>query len=1076
MRIPLFSWLFLILIYYVSLSFHVFVVSSQCPSDQQSLLLQLKNSLKFDSAKSNKLKQWKNGSDYCSWEGVSCKEDGCVSHLDLSSESISGGLNNSNALFDLQYIENLNLAYNNFNNTQIPSKFDKLTNLSYLNLSNAGFVGQIPIEISLLTRLVKSPHLWVIISNIYNSLKIPNLRMVFHNLTELTELYLDDVDISAQGAQWCEAISSSLPNLRVLSMSGTNLSGPIDQSLAKIQSLSVIRLDFNYISGPIPAFFANFSNLTVLSLDFNSISAPIPGFFANFSKLSSLSLKYCQLQGTFPKEIFQVPTLQNIDLSHNLDLDGSLPEFPKNGSLRSLILRWTNFSGFLPNSIGNLKMLSTIDISGCSFTGSIPKSMENLTELVSLYMPSQRFQGPIDFIHWENLVNLVHLQLEFNRLNGSILSSIFSSPLLKELLLSHNQFSGQLREFHNVSSNLITLDLSFNNLEGPIPVSILSFRGLYTLDLSSNNFTRFPFNDPQQLRNLSTIDLSHNSLLVLYNGSSSSSSSFPQIQDMNLASNKLRTFPNFLRNHIYLERLDLSENQIQGMVPNWIWGISSLSQLNLSSNSFSTLEGPLPKYSSVSVLDLHSNQLQGQIPFFSPSARYLDYSKNRFSSSIPTDIGDFLASTVFLSLSSNNLHGVIPVSICNASYEVLDMSNNSLSGMVNPQCLAEMKSLRVLILRKNNLTGTLSNRFTGYCGLRALDLGRNQIEGQLPKSLASCTNLEILNLGNNQIMDTFPCFLKNISTLRVLALRSNRFYGGIGCSKTNGTWQMLQIVDLAHNNFNGEIPERSLTTWQAMMADEDGSQPKSDVLSSEGGQYTGAVYSFKDAITVTSKGSEMDLVKILTIFTLIDFSDNKFNGSIREEMGVLKSLYILNLSSNAITGEIPSSLGNMRQLESLDLSQNKLSGHIPQQLTKLTFLAFLNLSNNQLGGMIPTSNQFSTFPPSSFTGNKGLWGPPLTVDNKTGLPPPPTRNGSLPDSGSGHNEIDWNLISIEIGFTFGCAIAIGSLVFCKRWSKLDSHKWYYKAMYNILLKIVPQLEERLGNHRRHVHINQRWRR
>ncbi|ONI03773.1 hypothetical protein PRUPE_6G281200 [Prunus persica] len=1048
-------------------------VHSQCIKNQQLSLLQLKKSLTFynDSSgysplSSTKVISWNSSTDCCSWVGVTCSTSGHVVGLDISSECITGGIDNSSSLFDLQHLQILNLANNKLGSVDhsIPSAIGKLTDLRYLNLSKTDYSGQIPIEISRLKKLVVLD-----ISNIYNSLKIPNLRMLFHNLTELTELYLDDVDISAQGAQWCEAISSSLPNLRVLSMSGTNLSGPIDQSLAKIQSLSVIRLDFNYISGPIPAFFANFSNLTVLSLDFNSISAPIPGFFANYSKLSSLSLKYCQLQGSFPKEIFQVPTLQNIDLSHNLDLEGSLPEFPKNGSLRSLILRWTNFSGFLPNSIGNLKMLSTIDLSGCSFTGSIPKSMENLTELVSLYMPSQRLQGPVDFIHWENLVNLVHLQLEFNLLNGSIPSSIFSSPVLKELLLSHNQFSGQLHEFHNVSSNLITLDLSFNNLEGPIPVSILSFRGLYTLDLSSNNFTRFPFNGPQQLRNLSTIDLSHNSLLVLYNGSSSSSSSFPQIQDMNLASNKLRTFPNFLRNHIYLERLDLSENQIQGMVPNWIWGISSLSQLNLSSNSFSTLERPLPKNSSVSALDLHSNQLQGQIPFFSPSARYLDYSKNCFSSSIPTDIGDFLASTVFLSLSSNNLHGLIPVSICNAGYEVLDMSNNSLSGMV-PQCLTEMKSLRVLILRKNNLNGTLSNRFTGYCGLRALDLGRNQIKGQLPKSLASCTNLEILNLGNNQIIDTFPCFLKSISTLRVLVLRSNRFYGGIGCSKTNGTWQMLQIVDLAHNNFNGEIPERSLTTWQAMTADEDGSRPKSNVLSSEGGQYTGAVYSFKDAITVTSKGSEMDLVKILTIFTLIDFSDNKFNGSIPEEMGVLKSLYILNLSSNAITGEIPSSLGNMRQLESLDLSQNKLSGHIPQQLTKLTFLAFLNLSNNQLGGMIPTSNQFSTFPPSSFTGNKGLSGPPL--DNKTGLPPPPpTRNGSLPDSGSGHNEIDWDLISIEIGFTFGCAIAIGSLVFCKRWSK-----WYYRAMYSILVKIFPQLEERLGNHRRHVHINQRWRR
>ncbi|CAB4315238.1 unnamed protein product [Prunus armeniaca] len=237
MRIPLFSWLFLILIYYVSLSVHVFVVSSQCPSDQKSLLLQLKNSLKFDSTSSKKLVKWNNGSDYCYWEGVSCK-DGCVSHLDLSSESISGGLDNSSALFDLRHIENLNLAYNNFNNIQIPSKFNKLNDLSYLNLSNAGFVGQIPIEISHLIRLVTldlstfcyfpgTPSL---------QLENPNLNVLLGNLSELVELHLDGVNISAHGAQWCQAISSSLPKLRVLSLSTSNISGPFDSSLLNVSS------------------------------------------------------------------------------------------------------------------------------------------------------------------------------------------------------------------------------------------------------------------------------------------------------------------------------------------------------------------------------------------------------------------------------------------------------------------------------------------------------------------------------------------------------------------------------------------------------------------------------------------------------------------------------------------------------------------------------------------------------------------------------------------------------------------------------------------------------------------------
>ncbi|PQQ00593.1 receptor-like protein 12 isoform X1 [Prunus yedoensis var. nudiflora] len=327
MRIPLFSWLFLILIHYVSLGVHVFVVSSQCPSDdQQSLLLQLKNSLKFNSAESKKLAQWKNGSDYCSWEGVSCK-DRCVSHLDLSSESISGGLNNSSALFGLQYIENLNLAYNNFNNIQIPSKFDKLTNLSYLNLSNAGFVGQIPIEISHLTRLVTLDLSTFFYYSGTPSLQLenPNLNVLLGNLSELVELHLDGVNISAHGAQWCQAISSSLPKLRVLSLSTSNISGPFDSSLLKLHSLSVIRIENSNLSTQVPEFFSNFTNLT------------------------SLRLSGSGLYGTFPEKIFRVPTLQTIDLSGNSQLQGSLPEFPENGISSIPGSQWGKFFGVVSN-------------------------------------------------------------------------------------------------------------------------------------------------------------------------------------------------------------------------------------------------------------------------------------------------------------------------------------------------------------------------------------------------------------------------------------------------------------------------------------------------------------------------------------------------------------------------------------------------------------------------------------------------------------------------------------------------------------------------------------------------------
>ncbi|KAG4940775.1 hypothetical protein JHK87_044646 [Glycine soja] len=65
-------------------------------SDQQSLLLQLKNNLTFKPEKySNKLKM-RNQSIYCcNWSGVTCDHEGHVIGLDLSGEFITGGFDDS---------------------------------------------------------------------------------------------------------------------------------------------------------------------------------------------------------------------------------------------------------------------------------------------------------------------------------------------------------------------------------------------------------------------------------------------------------------------------------------------------------------------------------------------------------------------------------------------------------------------------------------------------------------------------------------------------------------------------------------------------------------------------------------------------------------------------------------------------------------------------------------------------------------------------------------------------------------------------------------------------------------------
>ncbi|GKB30306.1 receptor-like protein 12 [Tanacetum coccineum] len=218
---------FLIPFYTILFGINTTFVSGQCQTNHQSILIQFKNELQFNSSLSTKLVTWNpNATDCCSWGGVTCSIKGQVIGLDLSNEMISSGIDDSSVLFGLKHLESLNFAENDFSFTKIPKKFGSLASLLYLNLSNSMFSGQIPEELSQLTRL-KILDLSEPFSFGIRSLRLqkPDLSTLVQNLTRLRGLYLDKVNISAQKLDWCKGLSSSLPNLEVLSLSSCQLSG-----------------------------------------------------------------------------------------------------------------------------------------------------------------------------------------------------------------------------------------------------------------------------------------------------------------------------------------------------------------------------------------------------------------------------------------------------------------------------------------------------------------------------------------------------------------------------------------------------------------------------------------------------------------------------------------------------------------------------------------------------------------------------------------------------------------------------------------------------------------------------------
>ncbi|CAN1134281.1 Receptor-like protein 43 [Linum perenne] len=557
--------------------------------------------------------------------------------------------------------------------------------------------------------------------------------------------------------------------------------------------------------------------------------------------------------------------------------------------------------------------------------------------------------------------------------------------------------------------HLQVLDLSFNNFNTTVPTGIGNLTYLRYLNLSSAGFYGQIPAAISGLTKLVGLDLS----MLYFPGAptiriDSSLSKLQSLSVIRLDSNEFSSpIPDFFAEFRNLTVLRLSSCLLNGEFPETIFQVPSLELLDLSNNGL--LHGVLP--------DFPQNH----------SMQTLLLSGTNFSGMLPAsmaEISNYLSLANFFSLSNNSLTGAIPTSICTAAFlGVLDLSNNKLNDTI-PNCLMENinNTLAVLNLRDNKLSGNIPDRFQESCSLETLDLSKNQLEGSFPKSLSNCTSLKVLDLGNNRLSDGFPCLLESKANLRVLILRNNNFHGGLGCPHIPGNWRKLQIIDLAFNKFT-------------------------------------QLY-YQDSTTVTTKGLQLEFLKILTVFTSIDFSSNNFEGSIPETLGKFSALYVLNFSNNAFTGQIPTVLGNLSQLESLDLSNNELSGQIPQELARLTFLSALNLSNNHLAGSIPTGSQLQTFDNSSFGGNPGLCGIPLSRY----CIPQPVSAVSLGKSGAG---IQWTLLSIEFGGVFGLAAVILPAML---WPRFQN--WYWPRIDSLIVRLFPRLYVKDRNR----HLRQRRRR
>ena len=934
-----------------------------------------------------KTMSWNESTDCCNWDGVTCDMlTGHVIGLDLSCSKLNGTIHQNSSLFQLHHLQTLNLAFNFFNWSVIPSDIGRLTDLRQLNLSGSSFNSKIPAEISYLSNLVSLD-----LSFSWCELDQTTFETLLQNLTNLEVVSLSTVNISSPIPR---NMSSSL---RYVDLEATNLLGVFTESFFLLPNLENLKLGNNHLRGVLPKIQP--SN-TLLELDIanTGVYGKLPESIGTFNSLNYLNLQRCNFSGSIPDSLGNLTKIRELNFGGN-HFTGHIPStISKLIQLTSLDLSSNSLSGDIPNAFSNFQKLVKLDLSKNIFTGPFPSSILSLGSLQSLVLSSNSLSGPLPS-NASMLQKLAYMDLSHNSLNGKIPSWVFNIPSCEYLKLDHNRFSGlDVADKLKTNPAVKLLDLSHNQLSGPVLPSLENLVNLFNLDLSSNNINdNVGIEIFMTMQRLDYLDLSNNPLSW-----KSSKIAFPSLRVLLLSSCELKDFPYLLRNLKKLQILDLSNNKIHGPIPNWFsrmrW--DSLQYLNVSLNS---LTGHLEQ--------LHQYDL-----------RILDF---KF----------------------NFLQGPIPSSICNlSSLEFLDLSRNNFSESI-PNCFGSMAELLVLDLRKNNFSGSLPPLCTQSTSLTTIILNSNQFEGHVPMSLLNCHRLEVLDVGNNAINDTFPAWLGTLQMLQVLIFKSNRFHGSLSPCQTKFCFPMLRIFDLSLNEFSGSLHAKLFDNFISMTK-LDGSD-KGEINYMELHNVGIYDIMYRDSVRLVIKGQDIELERITTIMTVIDLSSNHFEGLIPKTLKDLGSLWLLNLSHNNLRGDIPKELVQLNMLEALDLSWNRLTGTIPRELTRLNFLAVLNLSQNRLVGPIPQGLQFNTFSNDSYIGNLDLCGPPLSkqcgTSDPSRVPQPFESEEEEEDESYFASGFTWE--SVVIGYS--CGLVVGTVVWSFMF-KAGKPKWFVEFFEGII--------------------------
>ncbi|KAF0936037.1 hypothetical protein E2562_038344 [Oryza meyeriana var. granulata] len=606
--------------------------TSSCTDQDKSFLLQFLAGLLEDGGLAV---SWRNDTNCCKWEGITCSADAMITEILLASKGLEGHIS--------PYLGNL-------------------TALLRLNLSHNLLSGGLPLE------------------ELVSSSSIVILDVSFNHLS---------------GALQELSVQTTTRPLQVLNISSNLFIGQFPFTTWKVMNnLVALNASNNSFTGKAPSSFCiSAPSFAVLDFSFNQFGGSIPPDIGNCSMLRVLKGGHNNFNGDLPDELFNASSLEYLSFPNN-GLNGVLDDanIIKLSKLSILDLGQNMFSGKIPKSIGQLKRLEELHLGQNDFYGELPLNLGNCTNLKVIDLIFNNLSGDLGKINFSSLSNLTTIDLLMNNFSGTVPESIYACTKLTALRLAHNNFYGEFSPTMNRLRSLIFLSIggnAFTNITNAFHI-FKSFRNLTMLSLEES-FAHEILPEDETIDGLQNLQHLAIGGCSLFGKMPAWLSKLRNLEMLRLSDNQLTgSVPVWINNLNFLFYLDISNNSFTGEILRTLMQMPMLKSEKTVDHSdarvLSTYWDSKYEYRVLrAALNIARNGFIGVIPAEIGQLKalsMLDLSFNSFSGEIPQAICN-LTNLEVLQLSNNNLTGTIPSELNMLHFlSAFNVSNNDLEGQV----------------------------------------------------------------------------------------------------------------------------------------------------------------------------------------------------------------------------------------------------------------------------------------------------------------------------------------------------------------------------------------------------------